>query len=660
MNGKPYVWGSGIGNATTNNIAKYGGDGKEMNTRLNSSLNLTYNFTKNLKGVTALGYYFNNTDYRTRENAITWYDYSGTIPISTLSPSNSNRSFYQRANRKEAYYNVNAYLEYAKTFNEDHDVKMMAGTQYERQEVASFLAKAFDVMADVPSSLSLSTGDGTSKTVGEDQYHVALAGYFGRFNYAYKNKYLFEINGRYDGTSRFQQDNRWQFFYGLSGGWRISQETFMENISFLNDLKLRASWGNVGNQYTIRDKLYEYAQIMNLNYSTGPGSAAYPIIGSSPVVRVSPGGIPAPERTWERVQTTNLALDFSVLNSRLSGSAELFKKNNDNLLLPRTLPAVLGADAPNTNNGKLRTDGWDLSLTWSDHIGKVTYRVGGNLSSYKTKLVDFGGQKLIKTDDRGLNKTVEGYPINSYFGLEYAGRIQTDKELQDYRAYIKDNNIGMPSGAATALPNGRLALGDNMFKDLNGDGKITFPEDAKFLGTDDPRLVYSFNGGVEWNGFDLNIIFQGVGKRTIVRDGNWRIPANVIFQAQNQAFENAWWTPERTGAYLPRISATGGINNYNYFPSDWVKENGAYLRLKNLVVGYILPAGLTQKARIQRLRVYFSGNDLWEHTKIRDGWDPEATRNVNNSGDANNNNVSTNSGRYPFYRYLTAGVNVTF
>ncbi|MCS3798669.1 SusC/RagA family TonB-linked outer membrane protein [Niastella sp. OAS944] len=660
MNGKPYVWGSGIGNATTNNIAKYGGDGKELNTRLNSSINLTYNFTKNLKGVTAIGYYFNNTDYRTRENAITWYDYSGTIPISTLSPSNSNRSFYQRANRKEAYYNVNAYLEYAKIFHEDHDVKMMVGTQYERQEVASFLAKAFDVMADVPSSLSLSTGDGTSKTVGEDQYHVALAGYFGRFNYAYKNKYLFEINGRYDGTSRFQQDNRWQFFYGFSGGWRISQEPFMEDISFLNDLKLRASWGNVGNQYTTRQNLYEYVQLMNLNFSTGPGSAGFPIIGTSPVVRVSPGGIPAPDRTWERVQTTNLAMDFSVLNSRLSGSVELFRKNNDNLLLPRTLPAVLGADAPNTNNGKLRTDGWDLSMTWSDRIGKVTYRVGGNISAYKTKLVDFGGQTLIKTDDRGLNKTVQGYPINSYFGLEYAGRIQTDKELEDYRAYIKDNNIGMPSGAATALPNGRLALGDNMFKDLNGDGKITFPEDAKFLGTDDPRLVYSMNAGLEWNGFDVNVIFQGVGKRTIVRDGNWRIPANVIFQAQNKAFENAWWTPERTGAYLPRISATGAINNYNYFPSDWVKENGAYLRLKNLVVGYTLPASITQKAHIQRLRVYFSGNDLWEHTKIRDGWDPEATRNVNNSGDTNNNNVSTSSGRYPFYRYLTAGVNVTF
>jgi TonB-linked SusC/RagA family outer membrane protein len=658
IDGKPYVWGSGIGNATNNNIAEFGGDGKEFNTRINTSFNLTYNLTKNLKAVTSVGYYYHNADNRTRENVITWYDYSGTQVVSSLSPSGSNRSFYQRANRKEAYYNLNAYLEYAKIFNQDHDVKIMAGAQYERQEFNAFYAKTLDVLAGVPSSLSLSYGDGTSKTVAERQNHYALAGYFGRFNYAFKNKYLLEVNGRYDGSSKFDQNNRWKFFYGFSGGWRITQESFMENISFLNELKLRASWGNVGNQGGI--SLYDYIQFMNLNASGGPGSSAFPIIGNTPLVRVAPGGLVALNRTWEKVQTTNLALDAAVLNNRLNGTFELFRKYNNNMLIDRAYPAVLGTTAPKNNYGKLKTDGWEISLNWSDRLGKITYHVGGNISRYKTKLVNFGGQTLIKTDNRGMNAAVEGYPINSYFGLEYAGRIQTQKELDDYRAYIKDNNIGMPSGAANALANTRLALGDNMFKDLNGDGKITFPEDARFLGTDDPRLMYAFNAGVEWNGFDLNVIFQGVGQRTIIRDGNWRIPAAVVFQAQNKAFENAWWTPDRTGAYLPRISSTGTINNYNYFPSDWVKENGAYLRLKNLVVGYTLPASITQKAHIQKLRVYFSGNDLWEHTKIRDGWDPEASRNVSNTGDENNNNVSTYSARYPFYRYLTAGVNVTF
>jgi hypothetical protein len=165
---------------------------------------------------------------------------------------------------------------------------------------------------------------------------------------------------------------------------------------------------------------------------------------------------------------------------------------------------------------------------------------------------------------------------------------------------------------------------------------------------------------VEWKGFDFGFIFQGVGKRTIIRDGNWRIPAQVVFQGQNEAFVNQWWEPTRTDSWLPRLSSTGTINNYNYYPSNWSAENGAYLRLKNLVLGYTLPADLAKKAHVERLRFYFSGNDLWEVSHIRDGWDPEATRNVANTGDANNNNQSTFSSRYPFYRNLTIGANITF
>ncbi|MBX2922513.1 MAG: TonB-dependent receptor [Chitinophagaceae bacterium] len=656
--GLPYVWGSGIGNASTVAIANFGGDAKEYNARINTNFNLTYNIISNLKAVASAGYYFHNTDYRTQENLINWYDYAGTTLVSSLSPSGSGRSFYQRAARRESYYNANAYLEYSKVFAGDHDFRAMAGTQYERDEYNAFQARTLDVVPGVPPSLNSSYGDPTTKTVGEAQNHYALAGYFGRLNYTFRNKYLFEINGRYDGSSKFDADNRWKLFYGLSGGWRISQEQFMENVGFINDLKLRASWGNVGNQNGIG--LYDYIQLLNLGFSPGATNAGYPIIGSAPAVRVTPGGLVALDRTWERVQTTNLGLDFTVLNNRLSGSAEMFWKQNDNMLIARTFPAVLGANAPAGNNGKLNAKGWEASLNWSDVIGKLRYRIGGNLSFYSTKLVNFGGQKIISSNNRGMNSAVEGYPLNAFFGLVYDGRIQTEKELDDYRTFITGNNIGMPSGAANAQANGRLALGDNMFKDVNGDGKITFPEDAVYLGTNDPRITYAFNGGIDWNGFDFSVIFQGVGKRTIIRDGNWRIPGAVVYQAQNEAFVNQWWTPERTDAWLPRVSSTGTINNYNYYPSDWVAENGAYIRLKNIVIGYTLPATLTKRAGIEKFRIYFSGNDLWEHSKIRDGWDPEASRNVANTGDGNNNNQSTFSDRYPFYRYLTFGVNVTF
>ena len=657
-NGKAYVWGSGIGNAAPNNIADLGGESKEYNTRLNTNMNLTYTFNPHLKAVGSAGYYFHNTDYRTNENLIPWYDYTGTSLISTLTPSGSNRSFYQRANRKEAYYNLNGYVEYNNTFGEDHNFTAMAGAQYERDEFNSFLARTQDAVPDVPSSLSLSTGDASSKSVAESQNHYALAGYFGRLNYTYKDKYLFEANGRYDGTSKFRLADRWKFFYGFSAAWRIIQEDFMRDVSFLSDLKLRASYGIVGNQSGIG--LYDYYQLLNLNFSPGATNASYPILGGSPVVRVSPGGLIAFDRTWEEVKTKNIGLDFGFLNNRLSGSFEYFIKNNDNMLIARTLPAVLGASPPAGNNGKLETKGIELSLNWKGHIGEVNYHIGGNFSNYKNNLENFGGQTVFNSNNRGLNSAVQGYPINSYFGLVYAGRIQNQKQLDDYKQLIPGNNIGIPSGAATAQANTRLALGDNMFKDVNGDGKLTFEGDAVFLGTDDPRKIYSINGGLDWKGIDFNFILQGVGERTIIRDGNWRIPAAVIFQAQNEAFLNKWWTPTRTDATLPRISSTGTINNYNYIPSDWVKENGAYLRLKNLVVGYTIPQIITKKAHIQKLRIYFSGNDLWETSKIRDGWDPEATRTIANTGDSNNNNVSTYSQRFPFYRYYTAGINLTF
>lgn len=655
LTGKPYVWGSGIQNASVNQIAALGGDNDEYNNRWNTNLNLTYNFNPDFKAVAFAGYYLLNTDIRTLGNSIGWYDYTGTTLISNL----PTRSFYQRSTRQEANYTLNGYLEYEKQVATDHTVKAVVGAQYERFERNVYIARTFDVLANVPSSLSLSVGDPTSKTVVESQFHTALAGYFGRFNYNFADKYFVEANARYDGSSKFRAEDRWKLFYGVSAGWRLGQEEFVKKLNIFDELKLRTSYGVMGNQSGISN--YDYIQFMNLAYSNGPTDANYPILGTSPVVRVAPTStLVAYDRTWENLETKNVGVDFTLLKRKLSGTFEYFWKRNNNMLLSRTYSAVIGANAPTGNNGDLSVWGWDLSLNWKDRIGDFSYNVGFNLSDNQNKLVNFGGQNIISSANRGFNSAVEGYPINSYFGLVYAGRIQTQEQLTEYRKYITGNNVGMPSGVATAQANSRLALGDNMFKDVNGDGKITFPEDAVFLGTDNPRYTYSFNAGIQYKGFDFNVIFQGVGERTIVRDGNWRIPGGTIFQAQNAAFLNEWWTSTRTDARLPRISSTGTINNYNYFPSDWVAEDGSYLRLKNLVVGYTIPSKITQKAKIDRLRVYFSGNDLWEVSRINDGWDPEAPRTVSNAGDSDNLDVSTTSQRFPFYRYFTFGVNVTF
>lgn len=662
LNGKPYLWGSGLGNASPYSIAEFGGDNKELNTRINANFMLNYNVTNHLKAVASLGTYYLHGDYRTQENAIQFYDITGTIPngLWASTTANSSRSSYQRGSLKDTYYTGNAYLEYSNSINKDHEFKIMGGGQYEYYENNRFYAKTFDLLAGAPPSLGNSFGDISSKTVAEAQQHYALAGYFSRFNYNYKGKYLFEADARYDGSSKFQADQRWKFFYGFQAGWRIQQESFLKNVKWLNDLKIRATYGRLGSQTGISN--YDYVQFLNLNSSQGPNNAAYPILGTTPVVRVSPAGLVAYDRTWETLETSDIGLDFSLFNSRLSGTADIYLKRNRNMLLDRTFPSVLGATAPRGNNGELETKGFEFALNWKDRIGEVTYNIGGNISDSRNTLVNFGNQTLIAADNgdlRGFNRAVQGYPLNSYFGLEYGGRIQTSEQLDAARTVARRGSNVYPTGTDYTNKTNTLQLGDNMYVDRNGDGRISFPEDAMYLGTDDPRYSFGISGGVQWKGFDFSFILQGVAKRSIQRTGNWRLPVQTIFQAQNDAFRGQTWLPTRTDAYYPRSSATGTINNSNYFASDWQTESGSYLRLKNLVVGYTLPVTFTQKASLKRVRVYFSGNDLWEITKIKDGWDPEAPRTVNNTADANNNNVATFSGRFPFYRYLTFGVNVT-
>jgi hypothetical protein len=283
------------------------------------------------------------------------------------------------------------------------------------------------------------------------------------------------------------------------------------------------------------------------------------------------------------------------------------------------------------------------------------------MTDNQNKLVKYGGANVLGT---GYNATVEGYPLGSYFGLQYGGRLQTQAQVDAYNATYaptgSTNNIGLPVPTLLANPAGQysgLRPGDNYFVDVNGDKKLsigtstTNPGDLVYLGTDAARYAYGFSLGLQYKGFDFFTIFQGVGKRTIFRSGNWRVPYLSIFQGQTTAYVGNTWSPTNTDAYYPNLHSAqnNGINNYNYQPSTWSVENGAYLRLKNLVVGYTLPNKLLQKTNaIDAIRVYFSGSDLWEKTHIHDGWDPEATRGVGGNE------------RYPFYRYITFGLNVTF
>lgn len=654
QNGQPYGWGTQY---SPNWLAELGGDQKEFNNRVYSNVKTTYSFTKHLRLIGQAGYNWSATDIKTEQASITnWYNYAGYQKGSPDNPTQVN-SFYSRQLIKDAYYNLNAYGEYQNTFGGKHNVGITLGTNYERDEANAYTGRTNYLASNLLPSLSLGIGDATTKSVSETQDHYAIGSYFGRFNYDYRGKYLLEADARYDGSSKFIASNRWKFFYGVSAGWRLIQESFMQNVKFLNDLKLRASYGTVGNQNGIG--LYDYIQLLNISANTtGATNSSYPIIGSSPVVYVGPTNtLVSLNRTWETVATKNLGLDFALLKSRLFGSFDYFIKDNTNMLLPQAFPATLGATAPFQNLGHLRTWGWEATLGWRDHIGKLNYHVNGTLTDNQNKLIDYSANSVINL---GYNGAVQGYAIGSYFGLQYAGRIQDQKTADAVNAMNAGNNISMPvkavnsSGVVTAPG---VRVGDNYFVDVNGDGKITTPGDLVYLGRDDPRYTYAINMGADWKGFDFSVTFQGVGKRTIFRDGNWRVPFGSIFQGQTNNWWGNTWTPTNTDAYYPILSVgqnSTTYNTYNYQPSTWSVQNGAYVRLKNLVLGYTLPIEGLKRAGIEKLRIYFSGNDLWEISHIKDGWDPEATRSV---GRANGESTFT---RYPFYRFLTAGVNVTF
>lgn len=653
INGKPYAWGT---QPARNWLLELGGENKTFNNRIFLNTKVELNLTKDLNLIAQAGYNWALSDMQTQYKYISEiYNYTETYQYQA-NPAQS-QSYYERATMKDAYVNTNAYLEYKKILLSDHSVAVVAGTNYEREELDYFSTRTTYLASNDVPALGLGLGDNTTRSNSETRYHWAIASFFGRLNYAYKEKYLFEANARYDGSSKFDPDNRWKFYSGVSAGWRLSQESFMQNVSFVDELKIRGSWGSVGNQAGIG--LYDYIQMIDLN-NTGPILGGY----TSRSVTASPSStLVSVNRTWEKIESKNIGIDIGVLNNRLTATFDYFWKTNKNMLLPQTYPAVLGATAPTANIGVLKVWGWEMSLGWRDRIGNIAYHLNGSLTDNSNKLVNYGGANVVTA---GM-QTIEGYPLNSYFGVKYNGRIQTDQQAADYAALVPGSSITNMPGAT------QMIKGINMYQDINGDGRLTnaganqyllgkkdangnpiADGDIVYLGRSDPRYVFAINMGFEWKNFDFSAVFQGVGQRNIYRRSDWSTPFGTIWQGHADWWVGKTWTPENPNAELPILTTAtnkgfGGYGGYNYQISDWSMQNGAYVRLKNIVLGYTVSQDLTRKIRVDKLRVYAAANDIWEWTKIKDAWDPEQTAFV--TGGAQ---------RYPFYRLLTFGVNATF
>lgn len=522
--------------------------------------------------------------------------------------------------------NFTLYGEYKKTLGA-HDIGIMVGGANESADYDWFSAKRINF--DQQESMSLQLGSSEDQQAWSEGNAWTINSFFSRINYSFANKYILEGTLRGDGSSRFHPDHRWGYFPGVSGAWRLGEESFMKNLNLFNDFKFRASYGEMGNQSGIG--LYDYIQLVALSRDY------YPFGDGQKGQMASAGNIISTSRTWETISTTNVAFDFALVQNKLFGSFDYFWKTNKNMLIPVTYPLMLGANAPNTNNGRLEIKGWEIALGWRDRIGELSYSVRGSLSDAQNKVAKRVGSNLIGL---GLNATPQGYPLSSYFGYQFDGIIQNDQELIDYKARF----------SAGGIP-GDLTVGDAKYRDLDNDGLLSVlgngangSGDVVYLGNTNPRYSFGLNLNVEFNSFDFGAFIQGVGNRTMFLEGEANKPfAQPWFQSAEYWYGKTW-TPERTDAKYPAITGKGK-RGYNYNVSSNTKHNVAYARLKNLQFGYTLPKSLLTKLSLEKVRVYFSGEDLFEVHNAPGGWDPEDGGSY----------VS-----YPFARNYSIGANIVF
>lgn len=584
------------------------------------------NILKGWKAHVDFNYNLNYEKASDHDKPITFFD---SAFAKTQGRTNNN---FTKTNYNKFYYSFNAYTDYERTFAEKHYLKAMIGFNQELTRYETFSGRRDDILNNDQPSLSLGSG---IHTVTQNGYEWALRGAFFRLNYIYNDRYLFEVNGRYDGTSRFPSSDRFVFLPSFSGAWRISEEPFMEKTrSWLDNLKLRVTYGILGNQmissssWSGNTKYYPYIPFMN------HGTAGNWLFGDEFATVINPGNLVSPDLTWEKVTTINGGLDATFLNQRLNVSFDYYVRTTSDMLIKAAYPDVLGTDAPPANSAELKTRGWELSLSWKDRIGKdFGYELGFVLSDSQAEVTKYNNP----TGD--ITTYYKGHKVGEIWGFETEGLFQSDEEAAEW--YSQKDIANVIWGA-----------GDVKFKDLNGDKVITDGlktledhGDMKVIGNTTPRYQYGITANLTYKDFYLNMFMQGVGKRDF-----W--PGDEAFWPAATQYYNAqkWhvydsWTPENPGAYHARPRATDSRNRG--VKTDRYLQDASYLRMKNLTLGWNLPKKWISKVFLTNASVYISGENLFEFTKVKGPYDPEA---------ASGNGVML----YPFMRTYSFGVNLTF
>jgi TonB-linked SusC/RagA family outer membrane protein len=576
-----------------------------------------YGILKPLKGLSIEGSYtFNYTNtYRYQQPVFIplWNFYDNTIQntgIGRTSVTNQDEKWYR--------YQADGIVRYETTIDR-LNIQAMAGASQESYRYQQFNASKQDLTSPELTELNAATADAAA---GGSYTNWAMRSYFGRLNLNWEEKYLLEANLRADASSRFAPGStRWGYFPSFSAGWRISEEGFLKDATSLDNLKIRASWGGLGNN-AIGDYAWQSLYAAN-NYSLNNGVQ----------VGFAQNALSNPLLTWETTYVTNAGIDFGLLGNKLSGTVDVFVKNTEGILIDLPAPLVHGTSSiPKQNAAKVRNAGGELSLQWSDKIGEVTYFIGGNFSYIKNKVTKFKGEE---SSIDGTNMILEGQPINIQYVLSVDRIVQTDADLAVVQAMVDANPNAFSSYK-------RPELGDFLYKDTNGDGRITDDDRIKIGNGTNPTSIYGISFGANWKGLDFSCLLQGVGGLKV----NWGNDAAafrpyVTYGNQiNKTIADGRWYPGRTDATFPRLLENS--DQRNAINSDFWLEDKSYMRVKNIQLGYTVPKSLSQQILLDNLRVYASIDNALTFTKYR-GLDPEVS--------------GTN---YPTLRLVTFGINVTF
>lgn len=597
------------------------GENKHKSLRMLANLSAEYKLPLDI--VYNLNVGFNKYDYLQSLFAPDIYEYQ-------MKTNEERRVVYDGQNTRHAYKKDKNNLSmtifntfsWGKKFHETHDIKVLAGYSYEDDNRTEFFAQNEGYLGNDLHELNAGSGN---PAVGGTSQKSVLMSYFGRVNYGYKDRYLFEGNFRYDGSSRFAKGNRWGIFPSFSAGWRLSEEAFMKEIPWVYNLKLRASWGQLGNE---RIDLFRYVDLVELKEIQSNGNVVdynYPLNGAIQ----SGAAITAyndPNITWETTTMTNVGLDATLLDGSLDFSFEWFDKRTSDILRKVTLPDQVGSlEGPIRNIGEVSNKGFELNLGYRNQVGDFKYEVTGNMTFIKNKIESLKGQTIID----GQHILKEGSPIDSYYMLHAIGIFQSEDEIKN-----------SPFQTAATKP------GYLKFEDTNKDGKIT-EDDRQILGGVIPKITYSFGLNLSYKDFGLNAFFQGVTDVYTYGDMIGATPLWFGCGLPQQWLTDAW-TPERgTSATLPILTTYEGSLNENFRKNDFWLRNASYLRLKNLQVSYNVPASALKSGIIKRLKVFVNAENLFTFSPMKE-FDPEKDL------------KGSNWYAYPSVRTFTAGVNVSF